>query len=226
MSNLKNSYEQEILKAQLEMQEQTFLNISQEIHDNIGQILSLIRLHVSTISPGDEVATERKISVSKELIDKAIEDLRNMSKRLNSEFVSQQGLSESLKFQLNLIGKSGLFTTSLELHGEEKPLDPEKKLIIFRIAQEALNNVIKHAGARNISVVLMYMPDKVILSIKDDGSGFDIPHLPGRETPMSGIGTRNMYYRARLIGGQFSIQSKSGEGTIAQLVLPTYPLNN
>jgi signal transduction histidine kinase len=202
------------------MQEQTFLSISQEIHDNIGQILSLTRLHISTISPDDYVATERKVGASKELIDKAIGDLRDLSKRLNAGFVRQQSLSESLKFQLNLIQKTELYTTSFELHGEERAMDPEKKLIVFRIAQEALNNVIKHAQAKTISVVLMYLADKTILSIKDDGRGFDASRPPGETAPPAGIGTHNMSYRATLIGGQFVISSEPGAGTLAQLVLP------
>lgn len=218
--DLKNTYQQEILKAQLEMQEQTFRTISQEIHDNIGQILSLVRLHISTIPAADPAAVERKISTSKELLDKAIEDLRDLSKRLNTEYVAQQQLSDSLKFQLALIEKTGFYQTAFEIHGEERSLEPEKKLIIFRIAQEALNNVIKHAEAKTISVILMYLPDKTILSIKDDGHGFERPEQSETPAPLQGIGTQTMAYRAKLIGAQFGLQSRPGEGTLAQLILP------
>ena len=89
-SHLQKMYEGEILKAQLEMQEQTFRTISQEIHDNIGQILSLTRLNISTINTEDRIAAERKITNSKELLDKAIDDLRDLSIRLNTEYISQQ----------------------------------------------------------------------------------------------------------------------------------------
>ena len=221
IEEVKNKNQQEILKVQLEMQEQTFRTISQEIHDNIGQILSLTRLNISTIEAEPGSASERKIIASKELLDQAIEDLRDSSKRLNTGFVQQQGLTESLQFQLNLIQRTELYETTFEVHGEERPLDAEKKLIIFRIAQEALNNIIKHAGAKNISVVLMYLPREIILSIKDDGQGFDAASVFNPEEPQKGIGTNNMYYRASLIGATFSLQSKPGEGTLAQLKLPT-----
>ncbi|PSR56827.1 hypothetical protein AHMF7605_26680 [Adhaeribacter arboris] len=218
---LKIIFQNEKLKAQLEMQEQTFLSISQEIHDNIGQILSLTRLNISTIKPDDYAATEHKIITSKELLDQAIEDLRDLSKRLNTQFVTQQSLSASLQFQLNLIQKAGYHTTTLEVHGEEEvTLDPEKKLIIFRIAQETFNNILKHAEAKHISVVLVYLPDKTILSIKDDGHGFEVADKVDAQVPVKGIGTYNMYYRARLIGAEFSLQSQPGEGTLAHLVLP------
>ncbi|RDC62866.1 sensor histidine kinase [Adhaeribacter pallidiroseus] len=218
---LKIIFQNEKLKAQLEMQEQTFHSISQEIHDNIGQILSLIRLNISTIKPDDYASTEQKISISKELLDQAIEDLRDLSKRLNTEFVNQQSLSALLQFQLSLIQKAGYHHTTLEVHGEEEAnLDPEKKLIIFRIAQEALNNVIKHAAAQNIAVALVYLSDKIILSIKDDGRGLN----PSKHSLITGwangVGTYNMYYRAHLIGAEFSLQSHPGEGTLAHLILP------
>ena len=215
VQDLKNIYQQEILKAQLEMQEQTFQTISQEIHDNIGQILSLIRLNISTIKTEENSPSERKVITSKELLDQAIEDLRDLSKRLNTEYVSRQSLAELLRFQLNLIQKTGLYETILEVHGEERPLNAEKKLIIFRIAQEALNNVLKHAQAKDISVLLMYLPAKIILSIKDDGKGFS-PELAQKS-----LGLQNMAHRASLIGASFTLQSKQDEGTLAQLIVAT-----
>jgi signal transduction histidine kinase len=221
MNTLKNTYQQEILKAQLEMQEQTFLTISQEIHDNIGQILSLIRLNISTIRPYDTAMAERKINTSKELLDKAIEDLRDLSKRLNTEYVSQQSLSDSLNFQLSLIQKTGLYTTALELHGTEREMEPEKKLIVFRIAQEVFNNIIKHARAKQILVTMMYLSGELLLKIEDDGIGFEVTSHDGKVASRSGIGTHNMYYRASLIGGRFTLQSSPGKGTVAQLTLPT-----
>jgi signal transduction histidine kinase len=218
---IQENYQQEILKAQLEMQEQTFLNISQEIHDNIGQILSLTRLNISTIDPNSPTEMEQKITDSKALLDKAIQDLRDLSKGLNNKFVIQQSLTESLSFQLNLINKTGLYNTKIDVQGEEKAINSEKKLIIFRIAQEAINNIIKHADAKNIWITLKYLPDKIILNIEDDGKGFEVSDVLGKGLPQKGIGTHNMYYRANLIGGQFSIQSNFNTGTIAQLIAPT-----
>jgi signal transduction histidine kinase len=163
---------------------------------------------------------ERKINTSKELLDQAIDDLRNLSKRLNTEYVSRQSLSESLTFQLNLIQKTGVYATALEVHGAERDMEPEKKLIVFRIAQEAFNNIIKHARARNIFVTMMYLADELLLKIEDDGAGFEADNLSSIEISQKGIGIYNMYYRAGLIGGRFSIQSQPGKGTVAQLTLP------
>ena len=109
INDMKLVYQQELMKAKLEIQEQTFLTISQEIHDNIGQILSLIRLNISRIKPDDYDFSKQKIDMSKDLLDKAITDLRDLSKRLNTDYVNRQNLSESLKFKLELLQKTGLF---------------------------------------------------------------------------------------------------------------------
>jgi two-component system NarL family sensor kinase len=217
---MKNTYQQEILKAQLEMKEQTLLTISQEIHDNIGQILSLVKLNLSTIPLTDGNPAAAKITATKELVGKAIQDLRNLSKSLNTEYVTQQKLSESLQFELELIQKTGLYTTNLQVHGNETTFDAPKQLIIFRIAQEVLNNIIKHAKAQRISVALDYQPDNPTLRIEDDGSGFDTVALQVRGAQDKGTGIGNMYYRAKLIGADFSIESQPGQGTSILLSLP------
>ena len=202
------------------MQEQTFLSISQEIHDNVGQILSLVRLNISTLGKAENVAAEQKISSSKELLDQAINDLRDLSKRLNSKYVARQKLSCLLKFQIDLIGKTGVVGTHFEVQGEERVLNPEKKLILFRIVQEALNNAVRHAEASMITAKLEYKSEKTILSISDDGKGFTAPGKAVNNGSSQGTGTYNMYYRASLIGAKLRIQSTRGEGTQIFLELP------
>jgi signal transduction histidine kinase len=220
---MKNLYQQEILKAQLEMKEQTLHNISQEIHDNIGQILSLVKLNLNTVRLEEGSLAGEKVMVSKDLVGKAIQDLRNLSKRLNTEHVSHQLLSASLQVELDLVQRTGLYKTCLRVQGPEKAIDPQKQLIIFRIAQEALQNIIKHAKARNISVKLDYQPDRLVMSIEDDGAGFQTAHLQVPQAPSKGTGIRNMYHRAKLIGAQFALESQPGQGTRSHLSLPTSP---
>lgn len=214
VSSLKSQYEQEILKAQLEMQEQTFLSISQEIHDNIGQILSLIRLNISTIKIENKEISVEKINSSKDLLDKAIEDLRAMSKKLNTRYLNEQSLPDLIDFQLVFLQKTGLYRTNLEVQGEYVKIDPEKKLILFRIIQEAFNNIIKHAEAKCISVKLMYTSSHLNLTIKDDGRGFNTDEISTK-----GLGTQNMTDRARLVGARFSIDNTIEAGTTINLTL-------
>jgi signal transduction histidine kinase len=217
---LKNLYQQEILKAQLEMKEQTLYTVAQEIHDNIGQILSLVKLNLNTVTLEEGSPAAQKISTTKGLVSKAIGDLRNLSKTLNSEHVSHQRLSQSLQHELDLISRTGTCETQLQVEGSEKTLDPQKQLIIFRIVQESLNNIIKHAGAQQISVILHYLAGRLDLSIQDDGTGFDKCALQDNTTRDKGTGLRNMHNRAQMIGATFTISSQPGKGTLIQLSLP------
>src|SRR5215217_789660 len=106
---IQTRFEQEILLAQLEIQEQTLKNISQEIHDNIGQVLSLAKLHINTMSYDDPKGLHDKINDSKHLITKAIQDLRDLSKSLNTDYVTELGLIKSVEYELELIQKTGSY---------------------------------------------------------------------------------------------------------------------
>lgn len=220
IKGLEEAYQKEILRAQLEMQEQTFLFISQEIHDNVGQLLSLVRLNVSTLDTMGNSSSAHKINASKELLDQAIQDLRDLSKRLNSKYTTSQPLSALLQFQLGLLQKTGVVDTQFELEGEERDLNPEKKLIAFRIAQEALNNVIRHAEADTINAKLMYSGEKMALRIGDNGKGFPATLAGGQPPANQGTGTHNMRYRATLIGATLRIEGQPGSGTVVLLELP------
>jgi two-component system, NarL family, sensor kinase len=214
---MKNTYEQELLKAQLEIKEQTLLNISQEIHDNIGQILSLVKLSLTTLVIEDQVVSQ-KVSVAKDLVGKVIHDLRNLSRSLNTDHIHALKLSEALQFELELIEKTGLYQTQLIVSGQEVMIDEQKRLIVFRIAQEVLQNIIKHAGASQICVSLAYTPARLLLSLQDNGKGFD--PLVRQSASDKGTGITNMHHRATLIGAQFTVESEPSKGSTAYLSLP------
>ncbi|MFB9862739.1 sensor histidine kinase [Rufibacter immobilis] len=220
IKDLAETYQKEILKAQLEMQEQTFHSIAQEIHDNVGQILSLARLNMNSLENALQDNHRQKITTSKELVDQAIGDLRDLSKRLNSKYATQQSLTTLLKTQLDLIRKTGAVETSFDVSGQEAGLLPEKKLILFRIAQEALNNSLKHAEASCISAQLEFTPKQMVLRIMDDGGGLAVTAEGSSEPPLNGTGLQNMRFRAGLIGASFSIAGQAGSGTLVQVDLP------
>jgi len=222
VSALVEAYQKEILQAQLEMQEDTFRSISQEIHDNVGQVLSLVRLNVSMMAHSRAMDLEQKVSNSKELLDQAIQDLRGLSRRLNSKYVLGQSLTALLGQQMKLLLRTGAVEASFEATGEEgeNTFTSEKKLIIFRIAQEALSNVIRHAAASRVTTRLEFRPDRMILSISDDGKGFAAPGPSLNRKISHGTGIHNMRYRAGLVGASLQIVSEPGAGTQVRLELP------
>jgi two-component system, NarL family, sensor kinase len=218
---LKLSYERELLKTRLEIQEQTFRNISQEIHDNIGQVLSLAKLNISTMDVSRTAVLEQKISDSKKLISQAIYDLRNLSHGLSTDYIADQGLTRAIGHELEMIKKSGGFETVFLTDGSSYSLDKQKELIIYRIIQETLNNIIKHSVAQKIIIYLLYRPDEFTINISDNGKGFDL--TPLNNNASSGLGIKNMHSRAQMIGAGFQISSTLGKGTDVNISVPVVP---
>lgn len=216
-ARLKAAFEKELLEAQLEMQEQTMKHIAQEVHDNVNQTLGLAKLNLNTVRVEGSNGAAEKITATKELVSKAITDLRNLSKTLHAEAMLSGGLAKAIETELGLIAKTALFETQFTLSGEPVGIDPQKELILFRTTQEALNNAIKHAGASRLQVFLHYRPDALQLVITDDGAGFDFNAV--KADPEKGIGLRNMQNRTKLIGGSLQVHSQQG-GTKIQLSLP------
>lgn len=212
---LQAAFEKELLKAQLEMQELTMKNISQEIHDNIGQTLSLAKLNLNTIHPEKTAGLPERITNTKDLVSKAILDLRTLSKTLHTEAVMQSDFVETVEAATRLIEKADVFRTVFSVSGTPVPINSQKELILFRAVQEALNNAIKHSGGDCLEVHLLYTPTELQVSVRDNGKGFN-PDDPGSST---GSGLRNLRNRAKLIGGNLQI-SPLQPGTEIRLNLP------
>lgn len=212
MADLQAQYEQTILQSQLEIQEQTFRNISQEIHDNIGQVLSLAKLNLNTIP----LHTSDKIALTEELLGKAINDLRDLSKSLHPEKIADIGLTNAIKQELALVQKAARIKTELICQHGDISLSGEKTIIVFRMIQEILHNIIKHAKATEITVELAKQENKASVLVKDNGIGFNINELKSTET---GIGLKSIQQRCRLINASFNLDSAPGKGTSIQLII-------
>ncbi|MBL0145651.1 MAG: sensor histidine kinase [Chitinophagaceae bacterium] len=210
----KNEYEQQLLNTQIEIQEQTLKTISQEIHDNIGQVLSLAKLNLNTFENVESTINQTKINDTKQLVSKAINDLRDLSRSMHGDKIAELGLQESIANELKILENTGQFKTSLKITGCIYKLEPQKEMVLFRIVQEALNNIVKHAKAKNIAVQLIYDSEVFKLCITDDGAGFDVNALTAAQT---GIGLKSMQNRAVLIGSVFNIAS--GKGTTITIEL-------
>ncbi len=214
MFNLKVQYEQVILQAQLEIQEQTFRNISQEIHDNIGQVLSLAKLNLNALHGSSD--KKEQIEVTEQLLGKAISDLRDLSKSLLGEKISDLGLVTAIENELKLIGKTLSIQTRLSYDENEVMVDDEQTIVVFRMVQEIFNNCLKHAKASKLEVNITTENNKTCISIADNGIGFDMDCLEEKQT---GIGLKSMRQRAQLIQATLQINSSPGNGTQVNICL-------
>jgi signal transduction histidine kinase len=206
---MENRYQTQLLQTQLEVQEQSFKYFSEEIHDNVGQLLSIIKLQLFKIAnSSSEEATIHDARSSIELVGKAITDLRNISHTLNSSFIDKAGLCAAIEKEMGYIRSAKEIDCHLHKTGDEYNLSPDRELLVFRIIQEAMANAIKHAAPNKIAIYLSYNPQKITVEIKDDGSGFNTA-----EYDKPGIGLNNMLVRAGMLNGTLNINSAKGTGT-------------
>ncbi len=213
---IKQDHEKAVLNAQLEIQERTFQHISREIHDNISLSLTLAKLQLNTFDWDDKTASSDKLSSSVKLLTKSIAELSDISKGLNTDIISQQGLLWAVEEEINRIRQAGLFTLDYILTGTPVYMNAQQELIIFRIIQEAFNNVIKHSMATNASLHLHYDDIKLHIAVADKGIGFD-KELPDKNRH---AGLKNMESRAKMLGGKMKIESRPGQGTSLNFTIP------
>jgi two-component system, NarL family, sensor kinase len=213
---MKANFEQELLQTQLEIQEQTLKNISEEIHDNVGQVLSLAKLHLNTFPQNLDAPIQSKVDETNSLVSKAINDLRNLSRSLHGEKVTDIGLVEAIAGELNILQNTGQFATKLAVNGEQYKLDNQKEMVVFRIVQEALHNAQKHSKATELLVEINYTPGIFSLKVCDNGNGFTTETMDKKQ---QGIGLKNIHNRAALIGGKLQLESGNGKGTCINLEL-------
>ena len=210
--DIEDKFNHLILKSQIEIQEQTLKTISQEIHDNIGQVLILTRLNLSTITTDDE-ALNGKINTSKKLLNKAIIDLKDISNSLNTDSIESIGLLKAVENEVELINKTNL-KAALTIIGIVEKLDPKTELILFRMVQECISNAIKHSKAEQIDILANYEQNYFELTITDNGIGFNTEKISSQ-----GLGLKNIQNRIKFIEARLSINS-SYAGTEIKISIP------
>lgn len=217
MTELQYNYEQTLLRSRLEIQEETLRTISQEIHDNIGQVLSLAKLHLNTLPVEPLAENAEAISQTKELVSKAITDLRGLSKSLHPDRVNELGLEENIRHELDMLRKTRLYEVGFKISGSPYKIPVQTQTILFRMVQEAINNIIKHARANRVEIVVDYDPVLFCLSIQDNGVGFSTDAIADIK---SGIGIKNMQNRSTVIGATFKLLPVAEGGTEISICLP------
>jgi signal transduction histidine kinase len=217
-ANLKAQFEQEILTSENEIKEETMRYISRELHDNVVQMLSLVKIQLNGVladDPNNQAATQ-----SKEYLTGAITDLRALSKTLNTDNILHEGLANTIRFELQRIEKISTIQTEFNENTTKNWLDRKQEIVVFRIFQELMQNIVKHAQAKNITVFLEDNVDFFKLEVQDDGIGFDFEEKLKNRGFDSGSGLVNMVYRASLLKGSFKVLKVDSGGSLSTLLIP------
>lgn len=204
-------YEQEIANSRLEIQEQTLKNVGWELHDNIGQLLSVAKMQLNMVSRGMEESEKVQINEIGQIVGDTLKEVRSLSKSLNNEVVGYLGLQNSITNELDRFKRLKILETEFVISGSEKEIQQKDAIVLFRILQEFFSNVIKHAKARNLKVKLQFDHD-LIIQAEDDGMGFDMEKVDRNS------GLFNMKSRAELIGAEYELNSEMGQGTKLKII--------
>lgn len=213
MEELKIAHQNTLLQSQLEVQEQTFQHIAREIHDNIGQKLTLAKLYLNTLSFTDMEKVESSVTGSLGLISDSINSLSDISRSMGTEVLLNNGLVKGIELELRNVQKTGLYQCEFTVNGQEVFFNANTEIVIFRIVQECINNFLKHANGSSIAVSLYYHPDVLDLTVRDNGKGFTV------SSPAAGAGLINIKKRAQMLDGSSLIES-GGTGTIISIKIP------
>ncbi|WP_271767289.1 sensor histidine kinase [Aquimarina algiphila] len=201
-------FETAIAETQIEIREETLRNISWELHDNIGQLLTLakIQVNIAQDDPG-------KLEEVTETITKSLTELRSLSKLINPDALKSLSLTEAITLEIERFNRLQFIKATITSNEEIEILDDKVEIIIFRILQEFFTNTIKHSKASTLDVNVNYDEEKIIIHAKDDGVGFDSTDMTTRQ----GIGLSNMQNRGKLIDANVALTSEKGKGTAITL---------
>lgn len=202
-------------RAIFEEQERTMSQVSKEVHDNLGGFLNLAMMNIEVVK-GLPLNPKQKEAINNagNIITQLIVEVQNISHVMNSNYIMSRGLFDILNSQMKYISSTKNMKCDIDIIGEDELLGADEQLVVYRIAQEAIQNALKHSGATKLSISLAYTAPQFTMQISDNGSGFDTQSLSSAH----GIGLMNMQERAHLLGGSLEIHSEPGRGCTIKLV--------
>lgn len=233
-AQLKESQQREIMRGELfrrvvAAQEAERQRIARDLHDETGQSLTAIGMGLrglsGKLSPRNKDALNN-LHKLEALTTDSLKELQRLISDLRPSHLDDLGLSAALRWYAGRTTELSAISVRVDIHGEERDLDDALKITIFRIIQEALNNIIKHAEASNVNIHLVFEEKNVRINVWDNGLGFDLDEAKQRRTARPSLGLAGMEERAALLDGTVSIQSRPGYGTEVEAVIPYHNKNS
>ena len=209
---------QALSHRQAEVQEQERRALARELHDEIGQLLTGLKFMLE--SAGENGGSAARLEQAKGVLNELMSRVRNLSMNLRPPMLDDFGLLATLLWQIERYQSQTGIQIDFSHTGLEERLPSEVETAAFRIVQEALTNIARHAQVKSARVSLTAQPDRLLLLVEDKGGGFDPQQWDSRVATSSGL--TGMRERALLLGGTFAIDSAPGEGTIVRVELPLH----
>lgn len=196
-----------VTAAVIEAQEKERTQISRELHDNVNQVLTTVKLYTELCA--NDLGNKELLQKSMKLLQLCIDEIRSLSKQLSAPSLGKIALKESVKDLVKSMAETGKTKIQLNTKGiQDIEVNKDLHLAIYRILQEHLTNILKHANAKNVRIAINYLDDDIILKVSDDGIGFNLQEIP------RGLGLDNMKSRAESLDGKLTINSAPGLGCV------------
>jgi len=193
--------------------------IARELHDGVGQTLTALKNDLVRIASGRSRPPAGELRAAVELASVALEETRQVSRRLRPPVLDDLGLEAALRSLARSLAERADFQVALFVHGEIDELPPDLATLLLRVSQEGLTNALKHSGAAGAELEVVRRPDRVRLAVRDRGRGCDGERAL-TASDGSGLGLHSVRDRVALFGGSFRFDSSPGEGTVLSISLP------
>jgi two-component system sensor histidine kinase UhpB len=202
-------------RAVLRAQEEERARIAQDLHDEVNQALTAILLRLQAAALDVPPGLRSELKEIQTLATQAMEELLTLARQLRPTALDDHGLVPALASQVSDFGERTGIKSSFHRHGETPELSDEEQLVLYRVTQESLSNVVQHSGASSVRVELSSV-GRTVLRVRDDGCGFSVPANGSARTS---LGVSGMRERALLVGGRLNVFSAPGEGTTIELTM-------
>lgn len=216
---LKNKYEKELMKTQVEVAENTLNDIARDLHDDVGQMLTFSIIQLNNIKTEDNKIIENNLSEVRNSIKNTLQSVREISKTLSNDYISSFGIYESLQRLFERLERQKILSSKLNFSSSILFKSRSNELFVFRIIQELVSNTIKHSQAMEMSLSLFQENNNLKIEYRDNGKGISPELLNSNQLPNS-LGFANIYKRIELMKGMIEINSNVGEGFYLQLTIP------
>ncbi len=214
---MKTSFEKELMKTQVEVAEHTLNDIARDLHDDVGQMLTLSIIQLNNLK--DEHAPTSSVDQVRETVQSTLHSVRSLSKTLSNDYITSFGIRDSLNRLFERLNKQRMIKAELSFPDEVVFHSKPSELFVFRIIQELVSNTLKHAGATKIYTGIIEVGDVIEIDYRDNGKGMDIELLKSG-TLKSSLGYVNIFHRVEMLKGNITIPEISSEGFYFRFSIP------